>query len=210
MNAAYSSVLVQNLKVALLDQRRGAAPAEHARLRGAHASLLRRARSDVQRRVALYAGAISAQAASISDSAARTSRSTSQTRSNWCPIFRYRRSKLRFPTRYGRSSRSGRSRGRSIRVSKAVPASTKYWAGLGSKSKLARRLEVGGPGLRSHLRRRHRRGASLGRRRPQLFRSIHYRFFSPIVRAQVRLESPRSWRSFRRRRSPWCGLRRAA
>jgi hypothetical protein len=81
MNAAYSSVLVQNLKVTLLDQKRGAAPAS---MLDCTAHML----FCFDEPEGMYSAALrfmlseSAPVASTSDLAALISRSTSQVPSN--------------------------------------------------------------------------------------------------------------------------------
>jgi DNA-binding CsgD family transcriptional regulator len=189
MNAAYASVLVQNLKVALLDQRRGAAPAS-MRDCAAHMLLC------FDEPAAMYSAALrfmlerfrasrvdfgfgSPDKPVYIPSAVETAPDLS------IPPF-----EGAFPNQIWPVQQVWQARGPVYQSLGSSPGIAKYWAGLGSKSKLARRLEVGGQvfglicvddtdAVRAWD------TADLG-----YFDQFITQFFSPIVRAQVRLERP--------------------
>jgi DNA-binding CsgD family transcriptional regulator len=189
MNAAYASVLVQNLKVSLLDQRRDAAPASmldcaaHMLLcfdePGAMYSAALRFMLERFRASRVDFGFGSPDKPVYIPSAVATVRDLS------IPPF-----EGAFPNQIWPVQEVWQARGPVYQSLRSSPGIAKYWAGVGSKSKLARRLEVGGQvfglicvddtdAVRAWD------AADLG-----YFDQFITQFFSPIVRAQVRLEKP--------------------
>jgi DNA-binding CsgD family transcriptional regulator len=189
MNAGYSSVLVQNLKVTLLNQKRGLVPA--SMLDCAAHMLLYFDESEAMYRVALRFLLERFGASRVDFGFGSPERlvyipnAVELVPDLYVPQF-----EETFPNRIWPVQQVWQSPGPVYQSLESSPGIDKYWVGIGSKSKLARRLEV----------------------EAQLFgliciddtdavrkwdaADINYfdqfitELFSPIVRAQVRLEKP--------------------
>lgn len=189
MNAAYSSVLVQNLKVTLLDQKRGAAPASMLDC-AAHMLFC------FDEPEGMYSAALRFMLERF-----RASRVDFGFGSPDMPVYIPSAVELvpdlsippfegAFPNQIWPVQQVWQSRGPVYQSLESCPGIDKYWAGLGSKSKIARRLEVEDQvfGLICIDDTDAVRGwdaADLS-----YFDQFITEFFSPIIRAQVRLEKP--------------------
>ena len=141
MNAAYSSVLVQNLKVTLLDQKRGAAPASMLDC-AAHMLFC------VDEPEAMYSAALRFMLERF-----RASRVDFGFGNPDKPVYIPNAVELvpdlsippfegAFPNQIWPVQQVWKARGPAYQSLDTCPGIEKYWAGLGSKSKMARRLEV--------------------------------------------------------------------
>jgi DNA-binding CsgD family transcriptional regulator len=189
MNAAYSSVLVQNLKVTLLDQKRGVAPASMLDC-AAHMLLC------FDEPEAMYSAALRFMLERFGASRVDFGFGTPDK-----PVYVPSAVELvpgldiptfedAFPNQIWPVQQVWQSRGPVYQSLEACPGIEKYWDALGSKSKLARRLEVddqifGLVCIDDTDAVREWDAADLG-----YFDQFITEFFSPIVRAQVRLEKP--------------------
>jgi DNA-binding CsgD family transcriptional regulator len=189
MNAAYSSVLVQNLKITLLDQKRSTAPA--SMLDCAAHMLLCFEEPEAMHSAALRFMLERFQASRVDfgfgspDKPVYIPNAVELVPDLSIPPF-----EGAFPNQIWPVQQVWRSCGPVYQSLESCPGIEKYWAGLGSKSKIARRLEVEGQvfglicvddtdAVRSWD------AADLG-----YFDQFVTEFFSPIIRAQVRLERP--------------------
>jgi DNA-binding CsgD family transcriptional regulator len=189
MNAAYSSVLVQNLKVALLDQRRRVAPASMLDC-AAHMLLC------FDEPATMYSAALRFmlerfQASRVDfgfggpEKPVYIPSAVETTSDLLIPPF-----EGAFPNQIWPVQQVWQARGPVYQSLRCSPGIEEYWAGLGSKSKMARRLEVDNQvfGLvciddTDVVR-------AWDTTDLNYFDQFITQFFSPIIRAQVRLEKP--------------------